>query len=337
VLKVPGAEAIAPISCTLLMAGILRESPVMVQWPQIKRRFGDKSMTRIAFIGMGEAGGHLAQGLAGAGAEVRATYDILIEDKAKAPMLEARAKSLGILAASNAKAAVDGAEVVISAVVSNQMVVAARTVAPHLTAGQFYLDINSASPGMKREAAALVEASGADYVEAAVMDLVPPHGYKVPMLLAGKRAEALAAILSGLGMNVRAIGTNIGDASAIKMIRSVFMKGFTAILLECLTAANKLNAEEEILSSLQVSFPDLDWRKTADYYAPRLIKHSLRQAAEMHEVAETLEELGVKPITAEATAERLQWLADFGLADSQPALPKTYQEMLAMIRAAERN
>jgi hypothetical protein len=121
------------------------------------------------------------------------------------------------------------------------------------------------------------------------------------------------------------------------MIRSVFMKGFTAILLECLTAASKLNAEEEILSSLQVSFPDLDWRKTANYYAPRLIKHSLRQAAEMHEVAETLDELGVKPITAEATAERLQWLADFGLADSQPGLPKTYQEMLAMIRDAERN
>ncbi len=294
-------------------------------------------MTRISFIGMGEAGGHLAQGLKAAGAEVRATYDILIENKAKAPMFEARVKGLGIQPSPTAKEAVAGADVVISAVVSNQMVVAAKNVAPHLKAGQFYLDINSASPGMKREAAAMVEGNGADYVEAAVMDLVPPHGYKVPMLLAGKKADKLAEILSGLGMNVRAIGPNIGDASAIKMIRSVFMKGFTAILLECLTAASKLNAEEEILSSLQVSFPDLDWRKTADYYAPRLIKHSLRQAAEMHEVAETLAELGVKPITAEATAERLQWLADFGLADSQPMLPKTYQEMLAMIRDAERN
>jgi len=294
-------------------------------------------MTKIAFIGMGEAGGLLAQGLKGAGAEVRATYDILIDDKAKAPAFEARVREFGILASPTAKEAVNGTEVVISAVVSNQMVVAASNVAPHLKAGQFYLDINSASPDMKREAAALVEAQGADYVEAAVMDLVPPHGHKVPMLLAGKKADKLAAILGGLGMNVRAIGTNIGDASAIKMIRSVFMKGFTAILLECLTAASKLNAEEEILSSLQVSFPDLDWRKTADYYAPRLIKHSLRQAAEMHEVAGTLEELGVKPITAEATAERLQWLADFGLADSQPVLPKTYQEMLKMIRDAERN
>jgi 3-hydroxyisobutyrate dehydrogenase-like beta-hydroxyacid dehydrogenase len=294
-------------------------------------------MTKISFIGMGEAGGHLAQGLKAAGAEVRATYDILIENKAKAPLFEARVKGLGLQPSLTAQEAVAGADVVISAVVSNQMVVAAKNVAPHLKAGQFYLDINSASPGMKREAAAMVQAQGADYVEAAVMDLVPPHGYKVPMLLAGKKADKLAEILGGLGMNVRTIGPNIGDASAIKMIRSVFMKGFTAILLECLTAASKLNAEEEILSSLQVSFPDLDWRKTADYYAPRLIKHSLRQAAEMHEVAETLEELGVKPITAEATAERLQWLADFGLADSQPTLPKTYQEMLAMIRDAEQN
>jgi len=284
-------------------------------------------MTKIAFIGMGEAGGLLAEGLIGAGADVRATYDILIHNDAKRPAFLAKTQKIGISAAESAKDAVAGADVVIAAVVSDQMVIAARNVAPHLKAGQYYLDINSASPRMKREAADLIEANGAFFVESAVMDLVPPHGYKVPMLLAGNKAADLQAILAPFGMNVRAVGTKIGSASAIKMSRSVFMKGFTAILIECLIAANKLGAEEEVLSSLQVSFPELNWRKIADYYAPRLVKHSRRQAAEMHEVAETLEELGVEPMTVLSTADRLEWLADLEI---EP-LPSTYGELLKAI------
>lgn len=285
-------------------------------------------MTRIAFIGMGEAGGLLAQGLIASGADVRATYDILIDDAAKRGAFLAKTQKIGLSASPNAHEAVAGAEVVIAAVVSDQMVVAAKNVAPHLKPGQFYLDINSASPRMKREAAALIEANGAHFVEAAVMDLVPPHGHKVPMLLAGRKAKDLASLLTPFGMNARAVGIAIGSASAIKMSRSVFMKGFTAILVECLVAANKLGAEEEVLDSLQVSFPELDWRKIADYYAPRLVKHARRQAAEMHEVAETLEELGVAPITALASADRLQWLADLGIEE----LPNTYPELLRAIR-----
>jgi 3-hydroxyisobutyrate dehydrogenase-like beta-hydroxyacid dehydrogenase len=287
-------------------------------------------MTKIAFIGMGEAGGLLAEGLIGAGADVHATYDILIHNDAKRPDLLAKTQKIGLSAAESAKDAVAGADVVIAAVVSDQMVIAARNVAPHLRAGQYYLDINSASPRMKREAAELIEANGAFFVESAVMDLVPPHGYKVPMLLAGAKANELQAILAPFGMNVRAVGTKIGSASAIKMSRSVFMKGFTAILIECLMAASKLDAEEEVLSSLQVSFPELDWRKIANYYAPRLVKHSRRQAAEMHEVAETLEELGIEPMTALSTADRLQWLADLNI---EPE-PKTYGELLKAINKA---
>jgi 3-hydroxyisobutyrate dehydrogenase-like beta-hydroxyacid dehydrogenase len=287
-------------------------------------------MIKIAFIGMGEAGGLLAEGLIGAGADVRAAYDILIHNDAKRAGLLAKTQKIGLSAAETAKDAVAGADVVIAAVVSDQMVIAAQNVAPHLKAGQYYLDINSASPRMKREAAELIEANGAFFVESAVMDLVPPHGYKVPMLLAGAKATDLQAILASFGMNVRAVGTKIGSASAIKMSRSVFMKGFTAILVECLMAASKLDAEEEVLSSLQVSFPELDWRKIANYYAPRLVKHSRRQAAEMHEVAETLEELGIEPMTALSTADRLQWLADLNI---EPE-PKTYGELLKAINKA---
>jgi 3-hydroxyisobutyrate dehydrogenase-like beta-hydroxyacid dehydrogenase len=126
---------------------------------------------------------------------------------------------------------------------------------------------------------------------------------------------------------VDAIGTKVGDASAVKMVRSVFLKGFTSILLESLVAASKLGAEERVLDSLQTTFPEMDWRKVADYYSARLVKHARRQSHEMHEVAETLTDLGVEPLTALASAARLGWLADLPLKGE----PKTYAELLRAI------
>lgn len=288
--------------------------------------------TTFAFIGFGEAGGLLAKGLMESGAKVAATYDILIQDSVKAGALRQKAAAAGIKAGEHPRDAVAGADIVISAVVSNQMVSAARNVAPYLKPGQIYMDINSASPMAKLEAAELVGHSGADYVEAAVMDLVPPHGHKVPMFLAGKAAARLEPILNGFGMKTQAIGEAIGTASTIKMVRSVFLKGFSAILLESLVAASKVGAQDKVLDSLQVTFPQLDWRQLSDYYAVRLIKHARRQAAEMYEVAETLEFLGLEPLTALATAKRLDWLADADLADGPGC--DGYESLLAALNAA---
>ena len=291
----------------------------------------------IAFIGFGEAGSALAGGLIAAGATVRAAYDILIEDPTTAPAMRDRAREIGIEASACSADAVAGADIVVSAVTSKQMRRAAETAAPHLKSGQVYLDINSASPAAKREVAAAIEAGGGAFVEAAVMDRVPPHGHAVPMLLAGPRAAWVADTLTPFGMNVTTIGDEIGNASSVKMVRSVFMKGFTAILLESLYAARKLNAEDAVLDSLQVTFPGMNWKEIADYYGPRLIRHAKRQSEEMLSVAETLEELGVEPITALASAKRLGWLGNMGLERELNELPKCYSEFLDLLIEQERS
>ena len=288
-------------------------------------------MTKFAFIGFGEAAGLLTDGLAEAGAEVTATYDILIDNPDKAAAHKEKAGSKGVIAAEDAEQAVKKAGIVVSAVTSKEILVAAKNVAPHLTSGQIYMDINSASPHAKCEAAQVIEASGADFVEAAVMDLVLPHGHKVPMLLAGVKAETLAVTLNTYGMNVTAIGDKIGNASSVKMVRSIFMKGFSAILLESLIAANKLNAADAVLESLQVTYPDLNWKELASKSMSRLIKHSKRQSEEMSSVAATLEELGIEPMTAKATGARLGWLADLELDEALDSLPETYNEFLKIL------
>jgi 3-hydroxyisobutyrate dehydrogenase-like beta-hydroxyacid dehydrogenase len=264
----------------------------------------------VAIIGFGEAGSILGAELAAIGRRV-VTYDILLEAPTSRTTLEAKARAAGVQIAHSHAAAIEGASLVISAVTASSAAAVAAQAASTLGAGQFFLDINSVSPATKRGSAELIEASGADYVEAAVMAPVPPQRLKVPMLLGGPRAAELAQALSQLGMQTTAIAARIGVASAVKMCRSIMIKGIEALTLECLLAARRFGAEEEVLASLNGTFASMGWLDTLpDYLVSRVAEHGRRRASEMREVARTLAEVELEPTMALATAARQDWLID---------------------------
>jgi 3-hydroxyisobutyrate dehydrogenase-like beta-hydroxyacid dehydrogenase len=286
----------------------------------------------IAFIGFGEAGQALAAGLIGAGAGPVAAYDILFPEAAGAPLRQAAA-DIGVAVCNDTADALRGADLVISAVVVDQTVIAAGAAAPHMAAGQIYMDINSTAPAMKREAAALIEAAGGDFVEAAVMGTVPPHGHRVPMLLAGARAAALAEQLGPFGMRLEVMAPEIGRASATKLIRSVFVKGLEAIFAETLEAAVAAGVDERVLASIQASFPGIAWTDLASYHLGRVALHARRRADEMYQAADTLADLGVAPIMAAAAAHRLERCAEAGLRARFPdGPPADYRDFIAALR-----
>jgi len=270
----------------------------------------ESGLRRIALIGFGEAGSILGAELAAAGRDV-VTYDILLDAPAsRAAMLEKTAQAR-VRAVDSLSAAAQNADLVISAVTASSSADVAASAGKALRAGQIFLDINSCSPDTKRSNAQAVQASGADYVEAAVMAPVPPQRLKVPMLLGGRRAEELAPALQALGLNVSFICAEIGVASAVKMCRSVVIKGLEALAVESMLAARRFGAEKEVLASLQGTFPGMGWQeKLPDYLISRVAEHGRRRAAEMREVAQTLESVGVEPIMARATAVRHDALID---------------------------
>jgi 3-hydroxyisobutyrate dehydrogenase-like beta-hydroxyacid dehydrogenase len=268
------------------------------------------TVRRVALVGFGEAGSILGADLAALGREV-VTYDILLDASAsRAAMLE-KASRARVRAADSFEAAVKDADLVISAVTAGSSADVARNAGKALRAGQIFLDINSCSPATKRSNAQSVQSSGADYVEAAVMAPVPPQRLKVPMLLGGRRAAELAPVLMALGMNAIHIADEIGVASAVKMCRSIVIKGLEALTVESMLAARRFGAEKEVLASLQGTFPQMGWQdKLPDYLVSRVAEHGRRRAAEMREVAHTLEDVGMEPIMALATAVRQDWLID---------------------------
>ena len=270
----------------------------------------ERVLRRIAVVGFGEAGSILGADLAAIGREV-VTYDILLGAPAPRAAMLARAAQARVQTADSLGAAVEGADLVISAVTASSSADVAASAAKVLRTGQVFLDINSCAPDTKRSNAQAVQSSGADYVEAAVMAPVPPQRLKVPMLLGGRRAQEWAPALQVLGLNVSFIAAEVGVASAVKMCRSVVIKGLEALAVESMLAARRFGAENEVLASLQGTFPQMGWQeKLPDYLISRVAEHGRRRAAEMREVAHTLETVGVEPTMARATAVRQDALID---------------------------
>ncbi|HEV7631905.1 MAG TPA: DUF1932 domain-containing protein [Steroidobacteraceae bacterium] len=264
----------------------------------------------ICFIGFGEAGSILGNDLAQRGLAVRC-YDILFDVATERARMLRRCADARVDPATTAAAALRGAKLVVSAVTTTASRDVARDAAPYLAAGQIFLDLNSVSPETRRGNALLIEASGASYVEAAVMAPVPPQRLRVPMLLGGPRAAELAPALNALGLNVEAVAATIGVASAIKMCRSILVKGLEALTVESLLTARRYGAEDAVLASLAKSYPGMDWDgRLPDYLISRVAEHGRRRAAEMREVAETVAATGMAPLMADATAARQDALVD---------------------------
>jgi 3-hydroxyisobutyrate dehydrogenase-like beta-hydroxyacid dehydrogenase len=283
---------------------------------------------RIAFIGFGEAGQAMAEGLREDGVAQIAAWDILFPDAAEA------ANGAGVRVASSAADAVKDAELVIAAVTAASSLEAAQSVAAHLRGRPWYLDVNSVSPGRKQNTAKLL-ADNARYLDVAIVSAIHPARHKSPMMLAGLFAREVEPLLASLGMKTQVMSDKVGGAAAIKMIRSVMIKGIEAVTAECFLAAERAGLLDQVTASLKNNYPTLDWSKVSEYNIERMASHGIRRAAEMREVAETLRELGIEPLMTAGTIERQQELGEIGRQpEIQEAVKKGREPMLDAIDQA---
>jgi 3-hydroxyisobutyrate dehydrogenase-like beta-hydroxyacid dehydrogenase len=285
---------------------------------------------QIAIIGFGEAGQHIGRGLAAEGKVELSVYDLR---HAERQLIEA-AKASGIALEDSPAAATKDTQIIFSLVTASSAIDAARAAAPHLNAGQTYIDFNSVSPMTKRAVAEAIAPSGAQFVEAAIMAPVPGPNHKVPILVSAPGAEKLAARLNAIGMKIEVAGERIGDASLSKMLRSIFIKGIEALMLESLVAARHAGVEERILDSVQKTLPGINWRELAAYNLERTYAHGKRRAAEMFESAATVAELGLDPFVTEGIARRIEWAHQQLKGVEFPGgKPKSYEEVLDVLEA----
>ncbi|HLK70085.1 MAG TPA: DUF1932 domain-containing protein [Bryobacteraceae bacterium] len=293
---------------------------------------------RLGFVGFGEAASRIAAGLRELGKDDCVAYDIAREDGVAGERIRRRASETRVeLVASNAEL-MERCSIVFSLVTASSALDAAKQNRPHLAASHLYVDGNSVSPARKCEIAEVIESAGGRFVEAAILAPVPKHhGQRVPMLVNGAHAEELGHALGPLGFEMETLCGPFGTAAAVKVCRSIVVKGMEALLTECVLAASQFGADERVFASLQRSHPGIQWKELANYMVNRVTVHGARRAHEMEEVAETLRAVGIDPIMAEATARRQNWAAELALASRfGPEGPKTYAEVIAALSDVEK-
>lgn len=250
----------------------------------------------LALIGFGEAGATFA-------AAAKWGHRACAWDIEPAQQKVMQSHNLG--RALSPREALSAAPLVLSLVTADQALEAAKAYAPLLSPEAIWCDMNSVAPDTKRAAANIIEAVGARYVDVAVLAPVEPARLAVPLLLSGPAAEAAAHALSMAGFgNAHVVGSEIGRASAIKMIRSIMVKGIEALTDEMMAAADAAGVAAEVLASLDASEKHRPWGERVAYNLERMRTHGQRRAAEMEEVAITLLALGVPPVMSRAAARR---------------------------------
>lgn len=250
----------------------------------------------IALIGFGEAGSTFAKA---AGWEAAAlAFDIN-------PARRAAMEEAGVVACATAECALSDADIVLCLVTADAALPAAQDYAELLKPGAVWCDMNSVAPDTKRAAARVIAAAGGRYVDVAVLAPVNPARMNVPLLVSGEHAAVAEAMLRAAGFaKVRVVGDEIGRASAIKMIRSIMVKGVEALTAEMMLAATKAGVVDEVLSSLGASEKNDSWFVRAEYNVERMTTHGLRRAAEMEESVKTLIGLGIEPVMTSGTVLR---------------------------------
>jgi len=268
-----------------------------------------QSVAQIAIIGFGEVGPIFARAFTEAGRAV-SIFDIKLEDPATRSAIVERAQQSGAHVAENLASALRDAQLVFSAVTASQAEAVASAAAAHLIKGQIFIDINSVSPAVKQRNSVAVQQSGADYVEAAVMAPVPPQGIRVPMLLGGRIAAQTAELLNGLGMRSETVAQEVGLASAIKLCRSIMIKGMEALCVQSMLAARQFDVDGRVLASLAATFHGVGWDVGYEaYLIGRVVEHGQRRSEEMREAASMLESLGMSSTLASAVADVQEQLA----------------------------
>jgi len=249
--------------------------------------------TKVAVLGLGEAGSIIAADLI----EVGFVVDGWDPQPKHVPA--------GVKLEANDHKAIGGADLILSVNLASVAADVARSAMPVLTKSQLYADFNTASPGAKRKIAEILAPSGVLFADVALLAPVSTKGLRTPTLVSGPGAKRFHALLTPHGMPVTVLDEQVGSAAARKLVRSVFMKGVAATVIECLEAAERLGCQEWTREQLLTVIRE---EALIDRFVEGSRTHAARRTDEMNAAADLLTEINVAPLITKATIRRLEAL-----------------------------
>jgi len=286
---------------------------------------------KLGLMGFGQVGSAFAKGLRKEGFPYIVAYDKMQDTQPYGDMIKRKAKEANIELLSDVEQLVRNSDIIICVTSASVAVESAQQVLPFITSNHIYADFNSASPGIKQQIADFIVKTGAKFVDGAIMGSISLYGHKSKILVCGDGAEALAEVLCKWSMNIKKIGDKPGQASALKMVRSVWAKGIEALLIESLLAAYEYEILEPVFESVCEMMQE-DFATLANMLITTDAIHAQRRAHEMDEVIQTLQHVGADFTMSQATRNKLQWSANLGMKEEYKGeIPNDFREVLVRL------
>lgn len=289
-------------------------------------------MAVFAFIGFGELGVSLAQGLGRSGAHPLRAYTRERTQPGAALALAERLRLTATHPCATLAEAITGATAVLSVVPAHASLKVVEQCAPLLHPGTYFVDFSAAPVADKKAGGALVAEADALYVDAAVLGTVSTSGFEVPILASGPGAPGWQALVEPEGLKVEALQGPAGDATLVKLLRSVYMKGRDALIVEMMLTARRYGLDERVVASIQGPGEQVSFAALAERVLCALAVHAERRADELLASSEVVREAGVDPLVSRAGSDVLRRVAALGLRDAfQRERPSGADDVLAAI------
>lgn len=291
---------------------------------------------RLGFIGFGEVSFEISNGLKTEGVQGVIAFDPMQNDSKFGSLVKERAATANVTLLENPASVIQTADLIIAAVPGSKALQAVESIIGNLTSSKVYADVSTSSPITKQKIASLVASAGALFVDGALMGSLPQQRHKVPMLLSGSGADKFIEQMRSYHMSMEKVSEKAGDAIAIKLVRSVFMKGIASLQVEMLEAAAKLQVEDKVLASISHTMDAGSFMKNLNWLVTAGAVHAERQSHEMKDCMAMLKDLGIRPTMTEATMMHLQWMAGKKLKEKfQGKVPAKWEEVIKILACEE--
>ena len=287
----------------------------------------------IGFIGYGEAAFNISLGLKGEGVEGIRANDAMMNHEVMGKQVHARAEQAGVTLVESAKEVAQWADVLFAAVPSSFTMDVCNEIKSCLRPGQLYVDVSASTPATKVAIWEAIKDTGVLFADAAMLGSLPKDKHKVPITASGNGAAKFQELMTPYGMKITLAGEKAGSASAIKLVRSIYMKGIAGLMIEMLQGADAYGVTEEVVASISKSMDNIPFTSHLDRLVTGSALHCTRRAAELKGSIAMLDEEGLSAEMTTATKHRLEALEPYKFAeryvDSKSA---GYQEIIEAIR-----
>ncbi len=284
---------------------------------------------KLGFIGFGEVGFEMSKGFKATGLEDIFVYDVMQGNEVYGPLVKERVETSGVTLVSSSQEVLENVDVVFVAVPGTKALQTAKELVPFLRSSLLYVDVSASSPDVKCSIWKSIKGTGVSFVDAAMLGSLPLYKNKVPTLASGNGSDRLLELMLPYGMDLEKVSDTPGEATGIKFVRSIFMKGLPALLVEVLEAASIMKVDHLVLKSLAATMNACSFEQTLNRLVTGSAIHAERRAHEMKDVIGMLESIKVEPTMSKATFARLTWLASKNLKQKFGGnTPKEWQEVV---------